>query len=330
MPENELHGPTSHTFVSQRMRLHYVDWGNRDAPPLILLHGGRDHSRSWDWVAQELRRDWHVIAPDLRGHGDSAWSPDGSYSAASYLYDLAQLIHQEQLEPVTIVAHSLGGNVALRYTGLYPEKVRRLVVIEGLGFGPRVAPGDSAPPVQNRWHWWIDERRRLSARLPKRYASIEEALERMRTENQYLSEDQARHLTEHGASRNEDGTYSWKFDNYVRSGPPVDIGRRELTALWRSITCPVLLCWGRKSWATDPAEELERKERCGQIRHAISQLPEEYRAVLVLREMDGCCYETIADVLDLPVGTVRSRLHRARLQLREELKGMLAGEGIRD
>jgi RNA polymerase sigma-70 factor, ECF subfamily len=80
----------------------------------------------------------------------------------------------------------------------------------------------------------------------------------------------------------------------------------------------------------DPAEELERKERCGQIRHAISQLPEEYRAVLVLREIDGCCYETIADVLDLPVGTVRSRLHRARLQMREQLREMLAGEGIRD
>jgi RNA polymerase sigma-70 factor, ECF subfamily len=80
----------------------------------------------------------------------------------------------------------------------------------------------------------------------------------------------------------------------------------------------------------NPAEELERKERCSQVRHAISQLPEEYRAVLVLREMDGCCYETIAEVLDLPVGTVRSRLHRARLQMREQLKEMLAGEGIRD
>ncbi len=74
----------------------------------------------------------------------------------------------------------------------------------------------------------------------------------------------------------------------------------------------------------DPAESLERKERCGQVRRAIGRLPEEYRAVLVLREIDGCCYETIAEVLDLPVGTVRSRLHRARLQLREQLKGVLA------
>ena len=78
--------------------------------------------------------------------------------------------------------------------------------------------------------------------------------------------------------------------------------------------------------ADDPGERLEREERCRQVRHAISQLPEEHRVVLVLREMDGCCYETIAEILDLPVGTVRSRLHRARMQLREQLKEVLAVE----
>ena len=79
----------------------------------------------------------------------------------------------------------------------------------------------------------------------------------------------------------------------------------------------------------DPAEALLCKERCRQVRAAIARLAEEHRAVLVLREIDGCCYETISEILDLPIGTVRSRLHRARLQLREELKEMLASEGIR-
>jgi RNA polymerase sigma-70 factor, ECF subfamily len=72
-----------------------------------------------------------------------------------------------------------------------------------------------------------------------------------------------------------------------------------------------------------PDETLEQQERCEQVRRAIAALPEEQRAVVVLREIDGCCYETIAEILDLPVGTVRSRLHRARLQLRDELKEML-------
>ncbi len=73
----------------------------------------------------------------------------------------------------------------------------------------------------------------------------------------------------------------------------------------------------------DPGETLERKERCRQVRQAIGQLSEEHRVVVVLREIDGCCYETIAEILELPIGTVRSRLHRARLQLREELKEVL-------
>ena len=72
-----------------------------------------------------------------------------------------------------------------------------------------------------------------------------------------------------------------------------------------------------------PTERLEQKECCRQVRQAIGQLSEEHRMVLVLREIDGCCYETIAKILELPIGTVRSRLHRARLQLREQLKEVL-------
>ena len=83
---------------------------------------------------------------------------------------------------------------------------------------------------------------------------------------------------------------------------------------------------GSPQTADAPSDRLERDERCRQVRYAISQLPEEYRVVLVLREMEGYCYESIAEVLDLPVGTVRSRLHRARLQLREQLKEVLAVE----
>src|SRR3546814_10169890 len=136
MPEHTLADLASNIYVSQRLNLHYVDWGNAQAPPLIRLQGGRDQCRNWDWVARELRADFHIIAPDLRGHGDSQWSPDGNYSMAAHVYDLAQLIHQQKLAPVTIVAHSLGGNIALRYAGIYPDNVARIVAIEGLGMPP--------------------------------------------------------------------------------------------------------------------------------------------------------------------------------------------------
>ena len=251
----KLHGPVSNTYFSQRLKLHYVDWGNEDAPPLLLVHGGRDHCRSWDWVAEELRHDWHVIAPDLRGHGDSDWSPEGNYNMQAYIYDLAQLIHQLKLEPVTMVAHSLGGNIALRYTGLYPEKIRKLVAIEGLGPSPKMIAARHEKPFQERFRKMIEDKRALSGRQPKRYESLEDAYARMRDENSFLSDEQARHLTVHGIARNEDGTYSWKFDNYLRVWESVDLTQDQIHELWASITCPTLLLYGDKSWASNPAED---------------------------------------------------------------------------
>jgi pimeloyl-ACP methyl ester carboxylesterase len=248
-------GPTSRIFFSQRLRLHYVDWGNAAAPPLLLLHGGQDHCRNWDWVAERLRQDWHIIAPDLRGHGDSQWSPDGNYSMAGYLYDLAQLIHQQHLAPVTIIAHSLGGNIALRYAGIYPENLRRLVAIEGLGPSPKMLAERGKRTIAERMQKWIDEQRGLAGRLPRRYASIEEAFKRMQEANQHLSPEQARHLTQHGVNQNEDGTYSWKFDNYVRAWPPYDMTVSEVEQLWSRIDCPTLLVYGKESWASNPLED---------------------------------------------------------------------------
>jgi pimeloyl-ACP methyl ester carboxylesterase len=257
-------GPTSHTYFSQRLRLHYVDWGNPGKPPLLLLHGGRDHCRNWDWTAAALRADWHVIAPDLRGHGDSQWSPDGSYTMAGYLYDLAQLIHQQRLAPVTIIAHSLGGNIALRYAGIYPDTVAKLVAIEGLGPSPRVLAERREKTIAERMDEWIREQRGLAGRLPRRYASIEDAFRRMQEENPHLTAEQARHLTAQGVNQNEDGTYSWKFDNYVRAWPPYDMTGRDIQLLCSRISCPTLLLYGKESKSGDPVED----GRARAFRHA--------------------------------------------------------------
>jgi pimeloyl-ACP methyl ester carboxylesterase len=255
MAMNDVSGPTSRIYFSQRLRLHYVDWGNPGAAPLLLLHGGRDHCRNWDWVATRMRHDWHIIAPDLRGHGDSQWSPDGSYTMAGHIYDLAQLVHQQELAPVTIVAHSLGGHIALRYAGIYPEKVRKLVAIEGLGPAPKLLEERARKTIADRMQAWIDEQRGLAGRLPRRYASIEDAFKRMQDENKHLSPEQARHLTQHGVNQNEDGTYSWKFDNYVRAWPPYDMTTVEIRELWARILCPTLLVHGKESWASNPQED---------------------------------------------------------------------------
>lgn len=265
-------GPTSNSIISQRLKLHYVDWGNRDAPPLLLVHGGRDHCRSWDWVAEKLADRYHVIAPDLRGHGDSAWAPDGNYEMGAFVYDLAQLIHQLDLAPVTIVAHSMGGNVSLRYTGLYPENVRKLVAIEGLGPSPKVLAERAATPFAERFRGWIDKKREAAGRTPRRYATLDDALARMIAENSYLTPDQARHLTIHGINRNEDGSWSWKFDNYLNVWPVVDLPQPDLESLWAAIRCPTLLLYGadrlglesrkRRTHRAFPYRESDRIREC--------------------------------------------------------------------
>jgi len=231
-----------------------------------LLHGGRDHCRNWDWTAAALRDDWHIIAPDLRGHGDSQWSADGSYTMAGYIYDLAQLVHQQQLAPVTIVAHSLGGNIALRYAGIYPEAVAKLVAIEGLGPSARALATHRSKTIAERMDEWIREVRGLAGRLPRRYASIEDAFRRMQEENPHLSAEQARHLTSHGVNQNEDGTYSWKFDNYVRAWFPYDMSSRDIQAIWSRVVFRTLLLYGEESRAGNPADD----GRDRPFRHATS------------------------------------------------------------
>ena len=255
-----MEGPTSHTYFSQRLRLHYVDWGNDGAPPMLLVHGGRDHCRNWDWVAEALRDDYHIIAPDLRGHGDSQWLLGGSYEQVDYVYDIAQLLHQRKHAPVTIIGHSLGGAISLLYSGLYPEMVIKLVSIEGMGPPPAIIKERVNQPPHVRLNAWIDDLRQIAGRIPRRYNSLEDAYERMQTENPHLTERQARHLTIHGSYQNEDGTYSWKFDNYVRAFPPIGLPQHEQEALYQRISCPTLLFHGKESWASNPAED-------GRVRH---------------------------------------------------------------
>jgi pimeloyl-ACP methyl ester carboxylesterase len=232
--------------------LHYLDWGNDEAPTLLLVHGNRDHCHNWDWVAQEMRDDYYVIAPDFRGHGDSQWVIGSSYTHSEYVYDLAQLIHQQHLAPLNIIAHSLGGGIALRYAGVYPDNVLKMIVIEGVG-GPSSMV--RRVPVHMRMRNWIESARKISGRLPKRYESLEDAFERMHEANSHLRIDQARHLTIHGSDQNEDGSYSWKFDNYTHVMAPFDMNAEETRELWQRIQCPLLLISGAESWNRRAARE---------------------------------------------------------------------------
>jgi pimeloyl-ACP methyl ester carboxylesterase len=260
-PVSAMQGPTSQFYFSQRLRLHYVDWGNEGAAPLLLVHGGLDHCRNWDWVAERLRERFHIVAPDLRGHGDSDWAEGGGYNELSYVYDIAQLVLQKRMAPVNIIAHSLGGSIALLYAGLFPETVNKIVAIEGLGPSPNMLAKRRETPAAERVRKWIDEKRKYAGRLARRYATLEDAIARMQEENKHLTPEQARHLTVHGSIQNEDGSYSWKFDPGARmGGSPSGLPVEDQREIWERITAPVLLIRGTESWASDP-------EKDGRITH---------------------------------------------------------------
>jgi pimeloyl-ACP methyl ester carboxylesterase len=206
-------------------------------------------------VAERLRDRWHVIAPDLRGHGDSQWSADGTYAMPGYICDLAELVHHLKLAPVTLIGHSLGGNIATRYAGIFPAQVQRLVSIEGLGLSPKAMAERLARPLAERMRLWVEAQRNLASVAPHRYNAIDDAIARMQQAHQHLTPEQAGHLARHGVNKNEDGTYSWKFDPHLNVFPPIDIPVEEVERLWANVACPTLLVYGRQSWASNPLED---------------------------------------------------------------------------
>lgn len=258
--------PASRRYVSQRLKLNYVEWGDKNAPVLLLIHGMRDHCRNWDWVAKALCNDYRIIAPDLRGHGDSEWMIGGSYQIIDFVADINQLVSQttKEDEQISVLCHSFGGSVGLYYAGLFPDKIKNIAAIEGLGPPPQMLEMMRNTTVTDRLTTWVDSIKKSSARIPKKYDSLEDAISRMHQENSHLSDEQARHLSVHGINQNEDGTYTWKFDNYLRVMSPVRLSQEDSETLWSRINCPTLLLRGANSWA----QPLDNDERTKHFKHA--------------------------------------------------------------
>ena len=243
--------PISQFYYSHRLKLHFWDWGNPEKPNLLFVHGGMDHARSWDRIIESFTDDFRVIAPDLRGHGDSSWAFGSMYSIAEYLLDLSALIDIVGKFPVYLVGHSLGAAIVLQYTGIYPKRVKKLVAIEGTSAPPEMA----SRPAHERLRSWVESMRNTETRISHRYPNLETAYERMHKANPYLTNEMARHLTLYGSNWNADGTLTWKFDNFVRTLSPYAYNIDFAKEIWSQISCPVLLFHGQNSWLGDPLKE---------------------------------------------------------------------------
>ena len=246
---DESASPRPFRFPSARLTLAGWEWGDPAAPPLLLIQGGRDLARSWDAVAQAFATTHYVIAPDLRGHGDSDWAGDGGYAMLDFVVDLGNLVVHSGLERFDLVGHSLGGNIAWRYAAAFPERVRRLTIIEGLGYAAAKQAALEARPLAARMR---DEILAHQSRRTRRvYPDLAAATARLRAANPRLSEQLADHLIAHATQAVPEGIV-FRHDPCLGPKHEVDLTMAERQALWGSLPMPVLLVYGRDSWATDP------------------------------------------------------------------------------
>ncbi len=234
--------PRQRFVESQRIRISYWDWGNESAPALVLVHGGRDHARSWDGLAAAFRDEYHVVAPDLRGHGDSGWTPGGNYGLPDNALDVIRVIETAG-SPARVVGHSYGGSVCLVAAGTYPEHFAALAVFEGTH---SLNPADEER-VGPAWvRRWGDRLRSFEGQEPRVYPDLASAAERMKEANRRLPDEILPGLARY-ASKPVEGGFIWKYDHWVNGRTSMELRRSELPAFWEAIACPVLLMVGSES-----------------------------------------------------------------------------------
>jgi pimeloyl-ACP methyl ester carboxylesterase len=238
--------PRSHYYTVSGLRLHYLRWGDAGRPALIFLHGGRDHAHMWDWIAPEFVRSHTVYVPDLRGHGDSDWASASQYAIVDFVTDLAALVEHISGEPdsggkVSLVGHSRGAGIVLRYAGTFPERVERVVAIDGIGRHTRWEI-----PAPERLRGWISHRLEADGWTPRIYPTIEAAAEPAMRTNRHLTRDLALELTRLG-TRAEAGGFRWKFDPRAHYHPAYDFDDDELCRFFTNIAAPVLFMRGDES-----------------------------------------------------------------------------------
>lgn len=217
------------------IRYHLREWGEPGMPRLFMLHGWCDASASFQFTVDALAREWHVVAPDWRGFGLSGWNASGAYWVPDYLADLELLLeHESPHEAVRLVGHSLGGNIALLYAGVRPNRVSQVVAVEAYGRGD--ADPERAPEQLAGWLEQFSRPMRF-----RDHADTRSFARAMRLANPRLSAERAQFLAEMLTRRDAQDKVRLAADPAHRHLNPVLYRRREAEACWRRITAAVLV-----------------------------------------------------------------------------------------
>ena len=232
--------PVSAWHEIRGVRYHVYEWGERDHPLLVLLHGWGDCGASFQFLVDELPADRYVVAPDWRGFGrshhrcESYWFPD-------YVADLDALLTRYRPEdPVDLLGHSMGANVAGLYAGIFPERVGRFVNVEGFG----LADSDPAGAPDN-YRRWIETARSMPAYAT--YQSFDELAARIARRSPAMSGDRAMFVARHWAEQGPDGAVVLRADPAHKLPNAVQYRRAEAEACWQRVRAAVLLVTGENS-----------------------------------------------------------------------------------
>lgn len=228
----------------------------------MLVHGFLDLAYGWHEVAERLAARAHVIAPDLRGHGDSDWiGAGGYYHFLDYVADLDEVIARLAGPRLVVVGHSMGGSVASYWTGTRPARAAALALLEGLG-----PPDQSDAELTGRTAQWIDAWRKARGRA-KPMSSVADAAARLRKHDPLLGEALANKLAAAG-TRTTDAGLVWKHDPLHLTMGPYPFRRDHAAQYWRRIACPVLIVDGAQTMMNLPdAERAARRAHFANHRH---------------------------------------------------------------
>lgn len=255
------HPAERRVLLDTGIELSVLEWGPEDADhTVVLIHGFLD--MAWGWaptVEAGLAEKFHVVAVDMRGHGDSdRVGAGGYYYFMDYVADVASLCERVRRDRLSIVGHSMGGSVVSYYAGTFPDLVENLALLEGLG------PPEDSTPLPERMATWIKASARTRKETPQAYADVQAAADRLRKFDPLLDEAGARFFAERATRALPDGRRQFKHDPlHLTRGPyPYRVDTAE--AFWRAVTCPVLYVDGAESSFRAFGDELERRLACFQ------------------------------------------------------------------
>lgn len=240
-------------YADVGLRLHYLDWESEEKPWLLCVHGAAQNAHMWDFTALAFCTRYHVVAVDQRGHGDSAWAPNGEYDRASYVGDLGNLVDHLGMESLVLIGLSMGGTNSVAYTASHPDRVKALVVVD---VGPEPA-GGGGRAVNN----FVTQKDVLD--------TYEEFVQRVIEYSPFRPEWQIRGSLQHSLMQRPDGKWTWKYDPVLRD--PARRAQQQSAQqdaasrweLWERIACPTLIVRGQKSdvLSQEVAERMVERNR---------------------------------------------------------------------